>query len=139
MSFEQINWQFVEGTKAFHTFGNMLGKAFGDANIPLHTRAQSAWDSRGYYSKDKRFWAGIYLAQPDILAFEFAESNPDPSRIEEVGRFQLIDGKHKLTLELNSETVHFFSRNAEGQLAFLTEWLKRAYEDGVKCLASDNE
>ena len=59
MSFQQISWQFVEGTKSFLVFGNMLEKAMTDANIPLHSRAQSAWESRGFYTKCQKFWVGI--------------------------------------------------------------------------------
>lgn len=70
MSFEPINWQYVEGTKCFLTFGNMLGKALGDASIP--SRVQQAWDSRGYYIDGKKFWVGVYLNDPETLCFEFS-------------------------------------------------------------------
>ena len=55
MSFQQISWQFVEGTQSFFVFGKMLGKAMTYVIIPLHSRAQSAWESRGFNTKCQKF------------------------------------------------------------------------------------
>lgn len=139
MSFEQISWQFTEGTKSFLTFSNMLDKAIKDAKIPQHSRVQSAWVQRGFFTEGQKFWVGIYLANPETLYFEFSSGIPDPAKLAENPQFKEVNGKHALPLELNSESAHFFSRTAENQLTYLTEWLGNAYQAGMRCLKGSAE
>lgn len=137
MAIEKVEWQYIEGTKGLYNLTTMLGKALENAGIPLY-RGSAAWDSRGHYTKDKQFWTGIYMGQPEILRFQFDTAKPDIDKLKENG-WEYLHNAYATSLDLSAESVHFFARSKDSQLEMLTDFVRHAFDTATKCVVQGVE
>lgn len=138
MTVEKVEWQYLDGTRAFRHLINMVSKALEVAQISVY-RASAAWDSMGFYIDNKHFWVGIEYSWPEVLQFYFDEASVDMDKFKELGRGRLFDGKPLFELDLTAEATHFFSRTADSQLALIKEFLESASRDARSCVAVRND
>jgi len=132
MAIEKVEWQYIEGTKALYNFTTMLGQALQNSGVPIY-RVSGTWDSRGHYiASGGQFWTGINMDKPHLLRFQFETAKPDLELLKQHG-WQFQDGKYVTTLDLSSESIHFFARSQDSQLDCLTDFVRNAFQVGTRC------
>ena len=129
---EQTNWQLVEGVKALKNLIGMLGEALSATNIKIYSKS-GAWEWMGYYIEDKKFFVGVYYDEPNliILNTEVALNDNIPKEPEK-GRY--VDNGWQNELDLQSESVYFFSRSKASQAACLEEFVKESVDYGKQLI-----
>ncbi|MBI2825947.1 MAG: PD-(D/E)XK nuclease family protein [Planctomycetia bacterium] len=126
MAVEQVNWQFLDGYRAFRNLVSMLGTAIEMAQIPDVVRS-AAWDYTGYYVDKKRFWIGLMHDRHSTVWFQVLDKTIDMGRLRQVCQVQTEGDRHFVELDLSSEAAHFFARSKESQLVLLTDFARSTY------------
>ena len=136
VAMEKINWQLVEGLREFRNILDMIREAIGPNRVKA---GMSVGQERaGYYEKNKKFFVGIYMNQPEEMVFitqevEFCDNEPEQKAtaigigISEYGS----SGKWrywKNTIDLTSEDVYFFSRSKTSQLEYLVDFINKSLD-----------
>ena len=123
VAMEQINWQLVEGLRAFRNIVAMLEEAIGADKI---TRKASTWEYRGYYVCDK-FLVGMFYDKPHEIIFStyYAQLIDDRPEDLKLGEYVEIANQKNWRnyLDLTSEEIHFFSLSKTRQLTCLEKFV----------------
>jgi len=150
MTIERVSWEYMNGVKAHLNLMKMVAKGLEKANIKAaHWR--SAWEYSGFNLESSQFWVGVeypyyeYLSMNtekidyDKLQFNALGKQSDVPGVGQVEREILENGKAWIGLNLEHESVCFFSLSAENQLKVIRQFLETALQDFVKCLVKTNE
>lgn len=132
MTLTQVGKYMPEGLRALGNLLNMLYEAAAACKVSIKKSAE--WYCIGLNLGGMKYWVGISFAEPEKLWFGTrCRIDPEAARrlgVGEVTEESWIPGRYRwsLTVELDSEAVHFFSRTKVSQI----EWLESFLRD---CLA----
>ncbi len=128
MTLEKVDKYMPEGVRALSNLLTMLLEAATACDVPV--KKVATWNYMGLNFDGGKFWAGVNLLEPGKLWFEtrcqidhevaaklrvgpLCEQNGLP------GRYQWYQ-----EVELDSESIHFFSHSKVGQLEWLEKFLR---------------
>ena len=129
---ETVSWELKEGVRSFRSLVDMIGEALRLHDIAIHQKS-GAWNYYGYYVAEGGMFVGFYLDEPTVVVVETTRQTTKADDFEpEVGQFE--NGKWTNSVELSSESVHFFSRSRASQMQFLEAWIGDSVDFGQKVL-----
>jgi hypothetical protein len=134
MTMEQVNWELVNGAKAYRHLIIMLYKAIERSATPYYAKATQWNEFFGYYLEAKQFSVAVSFTRPTLVRFAFVTPNYDKKVFDSLGTGRVDEFGPCWALDLASEEAHFFCRSADSQLELLTDWLKKVYQDAKTCL-----
>jgi hypothetical protein len=128
MTLAQVGKYMPEGLRALSNLMNMLSEAAEACKVPAKKAA--GWDYIGLTLDGLKYWVGVNFADPEILWFS-TRSRIDPEAARKLGVGELseehwVPGRYRWHrgAELDSESVHFFSRSKVSQMQWLEEFLR---------------
>jgi hypothetical protein len=128
MTLAQVGKYMPEGLRALSNLMNMLFEAAGACKVPVKKGA--GWDYIGLNLDGQKYWVGVNFAEPEKLWFG-TRSRIDPEAASKLGVGELaeeswIPGRYRWWrgVELDSESVHFFSRSKVSQMQWLEGFLR---------------
>ena len=69
MSIEKVAWEYANGLAALKNLIDMIAEAIREARLSFYRKA-AAWDSKGFWLEDKKYWCGIYYHSPQTVVFK---------------------------------------------------------------------
>jgi hypothetical protein len=128
MALSQVEKALPDGLCALPNLLMMLSHAATACNVSLKRSAN--WEYIGANLEGGRYWIGIVYAKPEELRFSaWHPIDLDAARRLDVG--VPFESRHipggfgwRNTVELGSESVHFFSRSKVGQMEWLEHFLR---------------
>lgn len=128
MTMGQVTWELASGVRSLRMLTDMLFEAANACKLKAQIWGNS--QKMGVRLSDRRYWFGIWLDRPEILVLstDCAKIDKDRAALAAQGEdfvWQSGDyfGVH-ISIDLNSEEVHFFARSKASQLQFLEDFLK---------------
>jgi hypothetical protein len=137
MTLEPVDWQLIGGIQAIQSLALMIGEALKAANIPIYKRTGGHTWLGWYIGSNSMLWAGVSYSEPSLIKVAFDKVMADKAKFDAQGTGEWLDGEPRWAMDLNSESVHFFSRTADSQLACLTDFFRQAYPQACACLPSE--
>jgi hypothetical protein len=133
MTLTQVSKYMPDGLRALSSFINMLFEAA--AACKVSARSSPGKKDTGIYVDSRRYWLGIDYDDPEKLWFMTAYCRIDPEAaarlaVGEVWEEPWVPGRACWGRELllDSEDVHFFSRNKISQLECLERFVRECLE-----------
>ncbi|HEY90975.1 MAG TPA: PD-(D/E)XK nuclease family protein [Dehalococcoidia bacterium] len=128
MSIEKVGWEYTNGLVAFNNMIDMVVAAIREAKLSFYRKA-AAWDSKGFWLEDKKYWCGIYYNSPQTVVFKVFHKKglkvgrvPNPS-------FPVKESFASIWFQLDLEGIHFFSLDKDAQMSKLAEFVKVAHRE----------
>lgn len=131
MNLAQVGWQMPEGFRALANLFDMLFEAA--AACKVSARKAVGWEPTwniGINLDGRKYWLGVTSVEPDTLWFGTYRCRIDPEAAARLGTGEVsednsVPGSYRWWrgVELNSESVHFFSRSKVGQMRWLMGFL----------------
>lgn len=128
MTLAQVGKYMPEGLRALSNLMNMLVEAA--ATCKIAARKSPDWESMGLTLDGMKYWVGVNFAEPEKLWFGTrCKIDPEPARklgVGELSEESWVPGHHRWWrgVELDSETIHFYSRSKVSQMQWLEEFLR---------------
>ena len=92
ISMEHIDWEYVNGAKAFRHMLNMIFKAVERAKIPYSGKTGRWNEWLGFYLEGKKFVIAVGYARPEIIRFGVSSETPfDREAFKQLGRGRIDD------------------------------------------------
>jgi len=66
LSMDKVGWELIPGIEHFRTLIDMIGEALKAKGIHIYQRS-AAWDYKGFYIENKKFFIGINLNYPNTI------------------------------------------------------------------------
>lgn len=135
MNLAQVSWQMPEGFRALSYLFDMLLEAA--AACKVRAKKSVGWEPTwniGLNLERKKYWLGVDSKEPETLWFGTYHCRIDPEKAAqldgEVVEDKSVPGSYRWWrgVELNSESVHFFSRSKVGQLRWLMNFLRECLD-----------
>lgn len=129
MSIEKVAWEYVNGVPAFNNLINMIEAAIKGVGIPFnksHPRA-AAWDSKGFWLENKKYYCGVYYNAPLTLIFKaFNKKDLDIGKVASP-TYPIKEAFASIWFMLQLEDVHLFTLDKDRQLEEITKFISTAY------------
>jgi hypothetical protein len=129
MTLAQVGKYMPEGLRALSNLMNMLVEAAETCKVSV--KKLPLWDQTGLYLDGKKYWVGVNFAEPEYLGFTTCYCKIDPEAAAKLGVGELaeeswVPGRWRWMrwVELDSESVHFFSRSKVSQMQWLEGFLR---------------
>lgn len=131
MHLAQVSWQMPEGFRALSNLLNMLFEAAAACKVSAKksTGWVPAWNI-GINLDGAKYWLGMNSSEPETLWFG-TRCRIDPEAAARLGSGEVSEDnsipdsyRWWRGAELNSESVHFFSRSKVGQMRWLESFLR---------------
>lgn len=130
LAMQQVSWELVPGVKSFQTLTDMIEEALAAKKVNIHQRS-AAWEWRGFYIEQKRFFIGLYLSDPNLVVINTEEVSLSSNIPKEVTLGRLIGNwRWQNELDLTSEEVHFFARSKASQIQCLEKFIEESLSYG---------
>jgi hypothetical protein len=127
LAMEKVTWELVKGLESFNNLIEMISEAISLNKLSFHAKsAGQNW--YGFYIQNKQFFVGVYFDSPNLVRFN---TEGQPLKIKGTNKIKLGYVERYFwfnDLELDSEHIHFFSRNKANQLQCLVKFIKESYE-----------
>jgi hypothetical protein len=127
MTLTQVNKYTPDGLRGLSSLLNMLEEAA--LACKLSVRQLPQWYAIGLYLDSQKYWIGIIFAKPDRLWFSTC-CRIDPEAAIRLGVGEITEEKVPGGLrwwrgaEMESEAIHFYSRDKVSQMQWLEEFLR---------------
>jgi len=128
MTLTQVSKYMPEGIHALSNLLNMLFEAAEACKISI--KKSAGWDYMGLALDGRKYWFGIGFDEPDKLLF-WTSCRIDREAAARLGTGEVweeswVPGRYRwgLAAELDSEDIHFFSRNKVRQVEWLESFLR---------------
>lgn len=131
MNLAQVSWQMPEGFRALANLFDMLFETAAACKVSAKKAVgwEPSWNI-GINLDGRKYWVGVNSAEPDTLWFGTYRCRIDPEAaarlgVGEIAEDNSVPGAYRWWrgIELNSESVHFFSRSKVGQMRWLMGFL----------------
>ena len=140
---KQVTWQYIEGTSSLKSLLEMMRAALESEGLERQARKAVYEDDEnpwlGFYAEsvegsEPGVYYGIRMDEPQKVTFCWGDRGDPETYASRAGKLRQIvpgsetphEGEWYWPLNLESEEVHFFSRNAEDLLRVLKEHLHKA-------------
>lgn len=131
MSIERVTWEYINGLPAFNNLINMIEAAIKSIGIPFHKNypRAAAWDSKGFWLENKKYYCGIYYTAPLTLVFKaFNKKDIDIGKVASP-TYPIKEAFASIWFMLQLEDVHLFSLDKDKQLEEITKFIRTAYNE----------
>lgn len=132
MTLAQVGKYMPEGLRALSNLMNMLFEAAGACKVPA--RKSPEWESMGITMDRLKYWVGVNYSEPERLWFG-TRCRIDPEAAAKLGVGEMteeswVPGRYRWWrgAELDSESVHFFSRSKVSQMQWLEGFLRECLD-----------
>jgi len=129
MSIEKVTSEYIEGMPAFNNLINMIEAAIKSVGIPFYKNypRAAAWDSKGFWLENKKYYCGIYYNAPLTLIFKaFNKKDLDIGKVASP-TYPIREAFASIWFMLQFEDVHLFSLDKDRQLEEITKFIRTAY------------
>jgi len=129
MSIEKVTSEYIEGMPAFNNLINMIEAAIKSVGIPFYKNypRAAAWDSKGFWLENKKYYCGIYYNAPLTLIFKaFNKKDLDIGKVASP-TYPIREALASIWFMLQFEDVHLFSLDKDRQLEEITKFIRTAY------------
>ena len=129
MSIEKVAWEYINGVPAFNNLINMIEAAIKGVGIPFHKNypRAAAWDSKGFWLENKKYYCGVYYNAPLTLIFKaFNKKDLDVGKVASPS-YPIKEAFSSIWFMLQLEDVHFFSLDKDRQLEDIAKFISTAY------------
>ena len=135
MSIEKVGWEYANGLAALKNLIDMIAEAIREARLSFYRKA-AAWDSKGFWLEDKKYWCGIYYHSPQTVVFKaFHKKNLKVGRVPN-SSFPVKEAFASIWFQLDLEGIHFFSLDKDAQMVKVAEFIKVAYREAEQMRVS---
>jgi hypothetical protein len=128
MTLAQVGKYMPEGLRALSNLMNMLFEAAAACKVSV--KKQAGWDFIGLTLDGRKYWVGVFFSDPEKLQFA-TRCRIDPEKAAKLGAGELteenwVPGRYRWwrEVELDSESIHFFSRSKVSQMQWLEDFLR---------------
>jgi hypothetical protein len=128
MTLTQVGKYMPEGLRALSNLMNMLLEAAAACKVPVQKAV--GWDYIGLHLDGRKYWVGVDFAEPEKLWFR-TRCRIDSEAAARLGVGEMtedswVPGRYRWWrgVELDSESVHFFSRSKVSQMQWLEDFLR---------------
>lgn len=131
MSIEKVGWEYTNGVAAFNNLINMVEAAIKDVGISFHKRypRAAAWDSKGFWLENKKYYCGIYYNAPLAVIFKaFHRRDLNLDNVQ-APSYPIKEAFASMWFMLQLEDIHFFALDKDKQLEEITKFVRTAYEE----------
>lgn len=139
MSIQKVGWEYIEGVPAFFNLINMIEASIKNVGISFHRNLPraAAWDWKGFWLENKKYWCGIYYNNPLVVVFKaFDKKSLDVKRVK-IPSYPIKEAARSIWFQLPLEDILFFSLDKDKQLEALTKFVKTSYEEAQKMRLKD--
>jgi hypothetical protein len=134
MTLNQVSKYMPEGLRAWGNMLNMLVEAAAACKVAAKTSASLEYTGVKIDAAGRKYWVGTDYTTPDKLCFG-TSSQIDPKKAAELGVGELteenwVPGRNRWwrCVELDSESIHFFSLSKVKQMEWLIRFLRESLE-----------
>ncbi|HWY88115.1 MAG TPA: hypothetical protein VNX28_15395, partial [Gemmataceae bacterium] len=128
MTVAQVSKYMPEGLRALSNLMNMLSVAAEECDVTVSNFVRR--DYFGLNLEGRKYWIGVNFSEPEKLSFR-TRSRIDPERAAKLGAGELHEDKQVpggfawyRKVELDSESIHFFSLLKPSQKQWLESYLR---------------
>jgi hypothetical protein len=121
MTLAQVGKYMPEGVRALSNLMNMLNEAAAACKVSVKKKA--GWDYIGLDLDGRKYRVAVAFSEPEKLWFG-TPRRIDPDAAANLGWVPDRDGWWWVGVELDSESVHFFSRSKVSQMEWLEDFLR---------------
>ena len=122
----KVGWELVEGVKHAQALIDMIYEALIAKGITV--RSSAAWNWKGFYIEEKKFFIGMYYSHPNMFRFN---TEIVLSIVPDNVTLGIIEGgRWQNDLDLTSEEVHFFARSKASQIQRLERFIEESLNYG---------
>jgi len=128
MSIQKVGWEYINGVPAFNNLINMTEAAIQGASLHVHQKS-AAWDSKGFWLENKKYYCGIYYNAPLTVIFKaFHKTDLNVGNVE-APSYPIKEAFASMWFMLQLEDIHFFALDKDEQLEEITKFIKTAYSE----------
>ena len=128
MTLAKVGKYMPEGLRALTNLMNMLVEAASACKVTVKKKPN--WEDIGLYLDGQKYWVGVHYWEPEKLWFG-TRCQIDPEASTKLGFGEMeqdswVPGHYRWWrgVELDSESVHFYSRTKVSQMQWLEEFLR---------------
>lgn len=131
MSIEKVGWEYINGVPAFNNLINMIEAAIKDAGISFYMKhpKAAAWDSKGFWLENRRYYCGIYYNAPLTVIFKSLNKKDLNAGNVKAPSYPIKEAWASMWFMLQLESIHFFSLDKDKQLEEITKFISTAYKE----------
>ncbi len=126
MTLTHVDKYMPEGLRALSSLLNMLFEVA--AACKTSPKKAAAWDYIGLSLERNKYWVGLYYEAPEELVFETVHCRINPEAATRLGVGESDEENWWRGVELDSEPVHFFSRDKVSQMRWLQNFLRECLD-----------
>ncbi len=140
MSIEKVAWEYINGVPAFNNLINMIEAAIKGVGIPFHKNypRAAAWDSKGFWLENKKYYCGVYYNAPLTLIFKtLNKKDLDIGKVASPS-YPIKEAFASIWFMLQLEDVHFFSLDKDRQMEEITKFISTAHNEAKQMRVGEN-
>lgn len=128
LSIQKVGWEYINGVPAFNNLINMIEVAIQGASLHVHQKS-AAWDSKGFWLENKKYYCGIYYNAPLTVIFKAFHKTELNANNVDIPSYPIKEAFASIWFQLLLEDTHFFSLDKDKQLEEITSFIKTAYTE----------
>ncbi|MFC1979447.1 hypothetical protein ACFLVS_01025 [Chloroflexota bacterium] len=131
MSIERVSWEYINGVPSFNNLINMIEAAIKNVGITFHKKKPraAAWDSKGFWLNNKKYYCGIYYNAPLTVVFKaFHKKDLNMDNVQ-IPSYPTKEAFASIWFMLQLEDIHFFALDKDIQLEKITKFIGTAYNE----------
>ena len=131
MSIQKVGWEYINGVPAFYNLMNMIEASIKNVGISFNKKypRAAAWDSKGFWLEDRKYYCGIYYNAPLTVVFKAFHKKGLSIGNVSAPSYPIKEAFASIWFQLQLEDVHFFALDKDEQLEEITKFVKTAYEE----------
>jgi len=131
MSVQKVGWEYINGVPALNNLINMIEVAIQGASLHVHQKS-AAWDSKGFWLENKKYYCGIYYNAPLTVIFKaFHKTDLNLDNVQ-APSYPIKEAFASMWFMLQLEDIHFFALDKDKQLEEITKFVSTAYAEAQR-------